>query len=118
MLPEENCLRVVVGAKLDLVTSDAMRAVTKQEGRAFASEINSHFLEKRKDVELPFFETSSKTGECVTQAFEYIFEHCLSAISDEYRIKNKSGTIDIRNSDSNGVTHATSQSPKKCCLQK
>lgn len=108
---------MVVGAKLDLVTDDTVRAVTKQEGRQFATELNQDFLSKGDPVRLPFFETSSKTGELVSDVFEYIFEHCLSPISHEYRLRAKSSTIDIRETKTGGEQKqpANSKSPKKCC---
>lgn len=120
LLPEENCLKIVVGAKLDLVTDDNLRAVTRQEGRQFAAQINDEFLSKHDDVMIPFFETSSKTGEGVSEVFEYIFGRCLSPLSTEYRRKSDRGTIDLRKDKPSSPTNANDKQQKekvskKCC---
>jgi len=116
LLPAEKCLKVVVGAKIDKVSSDSDRQVTKQEAREFCGEINAEFLTKFGGARLPFYETSSKTGENVKETFEYIFEQCLSALSDEYRIQDR-GTLTLHstspqpeNTDDKSVT-----TKKKCC---
>lgn len=114
LLPEENCVKVVVGAKLDLVTDDTQRKVTRQEGRQLAAEINEEFLAKGDgETQIPFFETSSKTGEGVVEAFEYIFKHCLSPISDEYKLKAKAGTL--RLGDKQTSNDSSTPTQRKCC---
>ena len=74
----EDCLKVVVGTKSDLVES---REITPEEAKQFSREINQNVnLSKLKSD--PYFETSSKTGNNVTRVFEYIFDYCLP-LSDE-----------------------------------
>jgi hypothetical protein len=72
---KEDCLKVVVGTKRDVIESDT-REVTVDEAVEFAKEIN-------KDIDLtklkgdPYFETSAKTGYNVSSVFEYMFSYCL-----------------------------------------
>ncbi len=76
---EENCLCVVVGTKLDLVTQET-RKVSQKDGLMFAKEIN------KKDLsEIPYFETSSMTGQNVNKMFEYIFDYLLPLKEGEQR---------------------------------
>merc|ERR1711933_11223 len=53
-----NVQRILVGNKSDL---DSLRKVARQDGEELASRYN-----------IPFFETSAKTGECVEEAFVHI----------------------------------------------
>lgn len=114
LLPTENCLKVVVGSKTDLLQSESERQVTRQEARQFCSEINEQLLAKTGNTELPFFETSSKTGENVQETFEYIFQKCLSPLSDEYRLKSRN-TIKLHSRPVQENTTKTA-ADKKCCL--
>ena len=68
---EDNCLVIVVGTKLDLV-SDSNRAVPPQDAKILARDLNKQPLS-----ELPYFETSSLSGHNVDRVFQYIFQHCL-----------------------------------------
>ena len=114
LLPEENCLKVVVGAKLDLVTDDTKRAVSRQEARQFATEINQSYLEKQDSKTPLSFETSSKTGEGVTDAFEFAFSQCLAEVSGSYKIKRHTDTVDI--AETTQTPKSTIDKPaKKCC---
>lgn len=115
LLPTDNCLKVVVAAKMDLVTSDTSREVSQQEAREFCREINNDLLEARgDDIQLPFFETSSKTGESVTETFEFIFEKCLSALSEEYRLRPRD-TLRLHSAPPGGKEEAPGTQKRKCC---
>ncbi|ELU15702.1 hypothetical protein CAPTEDRAFT_56170, partial [Capitella teleta] len=91
---EDDCLVVVVGTKLDMVTEEN-RAVPPQDAKALARELNTQQL-----TELPYFETSSLSGHNVDRLFEYIFQHCLpvnesgQAIA-EPKNRKRSGTVDL-----------------------
>ena len=104
-----------MGAKLDKVNTDVDREVSQQEAREFCSEINHEYLSKLGNASLPFYETSSKTGENVKETFEFIFEQCLSALSDEYRIQDR-GTLRLHNeAPAEEKAGKASTSPKKKC---
>jgi len=76
----DNCVKIVVGTKLDLVESMS-RAVSTQDGQALANEINSPRLTGR-NIPL-YFETSSRTGFNVEKAFESLFKLCEPAMKAE-----------------------------------
>ncbi|XP_071144432.1 ras-related protein Rab-20-like [Mytilus galloprovincialis] len=107
---EDNCLKVIVGTKLDLL-EPSKRKVTVDEARKFSREINPN-IEYAKLKHDPYFETSSLQGINVDEVFEYIFGHCLP-LSDVERIKMKNktrGTVDLGES--------TAMTPEKkggCC---
>lgn len=78
----QSCLAVVVGAKCDLL-GQKNRQVTKQQGQALAEQLHAQQLERAQvggastflsavTPKKSFFETSAKTGENVTELFEYI----------------------------------------------
>lgn len=78
----QSCLPVVVGAKCDLL-GEKSRQVTKQQGQELAEQLHAKQLEKAQvggastflsavTPKKSFFETSAKTGENVTELFEYI----------------------------------------------
>ena len=69
---EEDCLLVVVGTKLDLLNAVKSRPIPRQDAILLATEINSGNLGS-----VPYFETSSITGQNVNKVFEYILNHCL-----------------------------------------
>ena len=80
----QSCLTVVVGAKSDLL-GEKSRQVTKQQGLALAEQQHLKQLERAKTGgastflssvigKKSFFETSSKTGENVSELFNYIEE--------------------------------------------
>ncbi|KAL3892349.1 hypothetical protein ACJMK2_004562 [Sinanodonta woodiana] len=77
----EDCLKVVVGTKLDMLQPGS-REVTQEEARRFAREINSNLDQKKLDRD-PYFETSSKTGMNVTEMFEFIYQYCLPLSEDK-----------------------------------
>ena len=78
----QSCLPVVVGAKCDLL-GEKSRQVTKQQGQELAEQLHAKQLERAQvggastflsavTPKKSFFETSAKTGENVTELFEYI----------------------------------------------
>lgn len=71
----DDCIRVVVGTKMDLLPS-GQREIKLEEGQNLARELNNH-IDLSGAAQLPYFETSSKSGVGVNEVFEYIFQHCL-----------------------------------------
>lgn len=65
-------LKVVVATKRDLLKTQ-VRMVSEKEGIDLAKESNPHLDFSRGNV--PYFETSSKTGENVDEMFEYVFQY-------------------------------------------
>ncbi|XP_013384995.1 ras-related protein Rab-20 [Lingula anatina] len=104
---EKDCLHVVVATKADLV-SPSTRAVSSQQVLAFAREINQHLPPKDDKPVIPYFETSSLSGQNVKRLFEYIFEHCLP--EGEERKKRTSSSVDL---DLENVSSA--ENKKSCC---
>ena len=97
----DDCIRVVVATKMDLVNPE-QREITVEEGKRLAQEMNEHLDLSRAPFE-PYFETSSKDGRGVKDVFEYIFQHCLP-LSDEQRKKQgqvRCDTVDLM--DDSGV---------------
>ena len=105
---DENCLRIVVGTKMDLV-NDTNRQVSKEMGKALAKNQNKGRIDETNVV--PYFETSSKTGENVEAVFSFILNTCLPLESDcsEKTARKHSG--DCVN------LHGPKNSPEKqkCC---
>ncbi|CAG5121504.1 unnamed protein product [Candidula unifasciata] len=102
----EDCLKVVVGTKLDLVSSES-RDITPEEGKKLAKELNEH-LDLRKAPQVPYFETSSLNDENVKDVFEYIFQHCLPLSPDQKKQYQQLSLVDLKDSNSSG-------SQKACC---
>lgn len=102
----EDCLKVVVGMKLDALSED-QREVTQQEGKKFAREINDNIDLSKLSTD-PYFETSSKTGFNVTEVFEFIFQFCLPLSEAQLKDAQGSGGVNLVNS-SNSASHS------KCC---
>lgn len=96
----EDCLRVVVATKADLL-KPASREITVEDGKRLAREMNEHIDLSKAPFE-PFFETSSKTGEGVMEVFEYIFQHCLP-LSEEQKRQHRTDTVDL--TDDSGIKH-------------
>ncbi|XP_048780159.1 ras-related protein Rab-20-like [Ostrea edulis] len=101
----EDCIKVVVGMKLDALGED-QREVTTQEGKKFAREINEK-IDISKLPNEPYFETSSKTGHNVTEVFEYIFQHCLPLSAAQLR--------DSKNADTVDLNYKRESNQSKCC---
>lgn len=70
---EPDCLCVVVGTKADLVTSPSSKRVSMEHAYHFTKELNP----QRNLEKVPYFETSSLTGQNVESVFQYIFETLL-----------------------------------------
>ena len=89
---KEDCLKVVVGTKSDIMES---REITSDDARQFSREINQKIdLSKLKSD--PYFETSSKTGNNVTRAFEFIFDYCLPLKEGDMKQPlQKKDTVDL-----------------------
>lgn len=67
-----DILKVVVGSKLDLLEK-RQRQINSEQGKMFARSINPLFCQTLNSP-APYFETSSRTGACVDEVFEAIFE--------------------------------------------
>ena len=112
---EPNCLVCVVGTKRDLVT-DSTREVSEKSAKALATEINvSKGRAPETLSQIPFFETSSKTGENVDEVFDFILHTCLP-LDDENKaalsVRKRTG-VDLEQRDA----VATQSRSKKggCC---
>ncbi|XP_064652100.1 ras-related protein Rab-20-like [Lineus longissimus] len=90
---KETCLKVVVGTKSDVVTP-ATREVTSEEAINFTRSINNISLLSKN---VPYFETSSKTGENVSLLFEYMLERLLPLDGTEVR-KDRMNGVDLAQS--------------------
>ncbi|XP_059145852.1 ras-related protein Rab-20-like [Physella acuta] len=104
----EDCLKVVVGTKLDLLQPEE-RDITPEEGRKLARELNEN-IDLSKLPHDPYFETSSLNDQNVKDVFEYIFQHCLPLSADQKRRYNGSdskGIIDLMES--------SGEHKRKCC---
>ncbi|XP_064597019.1 ras-related protein Rab-20-like [Liolophura sinensis] len=97
---DEKCVRVVVGTKLDLVKPGS-REITLEEGEHFASEINEH-IPKDRLKHIPYFETSSVTGESVEKMFEFILDYCLP-LTEEMKLSMEGNTIHLKDSKTDTV---------------
>ena len=99
-----------MGTKVDLLTQTE-RKVSQQDGLLLAKQINSS-----RPQELPYFETSSLTGQNVNRVFEYIFDTLLPLREGEqryYRI-NTPGVVHLEASPKQ--KEAEGQPEKyKCC---
>jgi Ras-related protein Rab-20 len=90
--------------------------VSQETGQELAKQLNEN---KHRPLEsltqLPFFETSSKTGENVDKVFEYILENCLPlndhATAQKY-IRKSTG-IQLEPGTTNSCDSNTSGG--KCC---
>ncbi|XP_002730555.1 ras-related protein Rab-20-like [Saccoglossus kowalevskii] len=99
---EKNCLAVAVGTKLDLV-SPTSRQVSNDAGEQFAVLSNPDKFKEGCDSKqrIPFFETSSLTGENIDNVFLYIFSTLLpldregNAIDPNAGRKRPSGVVDL-----------------------
>ena len=107
---EPNCLIVVVGTKIDLVTNDS-REVPSSAGERLALEQNEKKGRLRSSFKKkPFFETSSKSGENVEEVFDYILNTCLPL--DDEKTAKKSVR---RTSALNLEQKSRNEDAKKCC---
>lgn len=98
-----NCMTVVVGTKLDLVKSEG-RQIGTSEARSFAimqhqkqldrslRENPGTFLNKVQGHE-SYFETSSKTGEGVTELFQYVERNMLIYLQKTVGAKPKTRPV-------------------------
>ena len=123
-------MTVVVGTKLDLVQTNG-RQVAASEGKSFAIMQHQKQLD-RANKETPnaylakvqghesYFETSSKTGEGVTELFQYVERNMLAYLQKTAAVSssqtgtkggNRSSTIQL---DHQRSTQTTSQS-SGCC---
>ncbi|KXJ21424.1 ras-related protein Rab-20 [Exaiptasia diaphana] len=109
---EPNCLIVIVGTKKDLIASES-RAVSEQAGKELAEQQNANKTRPLTSLtQVPFFETSSKTGENVDNVFDFILQSCLplndSAMADMYTRKNTGVDLDKK-------TSSRDSTQGKCC---
>lgn len=100
---------------MDLVTNQN-RGVSQEAGQELAKKQNENKDRSLESLtQIPFFETSSKTGHNVDKVFEYILENCLPlndhATAQKYTRKSTGveleagGTASSKKSNSGG----------KCC---
>lgn len=91
---KEDCLKVVVGTKRDLLDHDK-REISVEEAIQFSKDINEGLDLSRLKVD-PYFETSAKTGYNVEKVFQYLFEYCLPLGGTMPRKQDESGSrVDI-----------------------
>lgn len=91
----EDCLKVVVGMKMDLMTPES-RDITLEEGKKLARELNEN-IDISKLPSDPYFETSSLNGQHVNEVFEFIFQHCLPLTEAQRKAayNRNSGTVEL-----------------------
>lgn len=108
---EQGCLKVLVGNKVDLIGQES-RKVSLLDAEAFAKEINyTFFCQNKKIKEVPCFEVSSKTGEGVTEMFDYIYELCLA---DQYRKGSPLSDTLLKNGGKDSIKLHDPVPPSKC----
>lgn len=89
-----STMNVIIANKIDMVNH---RVVSKEEGESLASSLN-----------LPYFETSAKDDNGVTQVFEFMAQKILSSL--------QSSTNYITPSNTSVLTHSKKdKKDKKCC---
>ena len=104
---EPNCLVVVVGTKMDLVTEET-RQIPQSLGESLALEQNQKKGRHGTSFSVkPFFETSAKTGENVEEVFDFILRTCLP-LDDETTARNS-----LRGNVGVDLEHKGHR--KKCC---
>ena len=112
----QSCMAVVVGAKSDLLGQKS-REVTKAQGQELAESLHAKQLDRAKvggattflstvTPKKSFFETSAKTGENVTELFEYIEE---IVIKQSVSFKQDPDVVNI--------DKKTSSAPQKGCCK-
>ena len=124
---EPDCLNVVVGTKLDLLSADNRHSQTTateqksadnqttktrvpvERGIAFAREMNKN---RHFETDVPYFETSSLATINVDEVFEYIFKTLLPLGPGVDVRKTRSGSLLDLN---DAKTKEQPQPKKKCC---
>lgn len=94
---KDSCIYVVVGTKLDLFSQEdsTRKGVDSEDASRFAAEINSHLPEGTfPDGVVPFFETSSKSGDGVDNLFTFIFDQLLERMEKEPQIETVNPCMD------------------------
>lgn len=98
----KDILIVVIGNKSDL---DNKRAVTAEEGKAFAEENN-----------LTFFETSALNGEGINDVFQFCVKEIVEKLEGgKMQWDNNSSGIKIGKFPSKDVEQALEKNKKGCC---
>ena len=69
------------------------RYVTQEDTFSLASELNSQQLDS-----IPYFETSSISGQNVDRVFDFILNHCLPLDNAQGSSKRSSSVVDLSNS--------------------
>ena len=106
---ETSCLCVVVATKCDLL-SDTVSRVPREQALQFTRSLNSG----RDLPEIPYFETSSLTGQNVERVFEVIFNTVLSHIKQKpstEKTQSSKGSVDLNSNTTAQGTPVQS----KCC---
>ena len=104
---EDNCLYVVVGTKIDLVKSTS-REVNTQDGLRLAQEVNAKLNLK----EIPYYETSSITGQNVNRVFEYILNNLLPLDGTAKHKRSASGVVELEKGKKQA---AQAEAKSGCC---
>ena len=95
---------------MDLL-SKTPRKVSQQDGLLLAKKINSS-----RPQELPYFETSSLSGQNVNRLFEYIFDTLLPLKEGEQRYHRRTNPGVVNLEDNAKPGEAEGQPAKsKCC---
>ncbi|XP_022235152.1 ras-related protein Rab-20-like, partial [Limulus polyphemus] len=112
---DQVSVKVVAGTKLDLIGIPSIgqvylpRQVAPEEGQQLAAEVNTN--QTCRDI-IPYFETSSKTGQNVDNVFEFIFEYFFPDRGLRPRCNNKlEDSIVLKKMSKNSYKHKT-----VCCM--
>ncbi|XP_074656321.1 ras-related protein Rab-20-like [Tubulanus polymorphus] len=106
----ENCVKVVIGTKSDLIAGGSGRRVTERQAFEFTRTINNLSTAAPRAT-VPYYETSSLTGDNIDVAFQKVF----ATVTEFYPPKNdaaENDTVDL--TVHGGSRNRNNQSPCNC----